>query len=187
MYFLPLNLKKFEVINPNWVRPTDIVKWKGNDYVNEIFIPSFLEKLSTISEISGVIIFNKINHQNPINAHIDVALINDQPVYINYGLNIVFDDSTDIASTMRWYSHRFPWLEKKIILSAGNTPYMDFSIAELSLETEYNINDFVTLVRTDIPHAVSSGNGRRTCISIRFKNNYDWETATNLFNKTFNH
>jgi len=186
MCFLPLNLKKFDVINPSWVRPTDVVKWRGSDYLTEIFTPAFVDKLSTISEILGVMIFNKINHLNHNFAHVDVALINEELVYIHYGLNIVFDDSTDVPSTMRWYTRRLPWLERKILLSAGNTPYMNFTMAELSLEAEHSINDFVTLVRTDIPHSISSGNGRRTCISVRFKNNYDWDTATNLFNKTFN-
>ena len=186
MYFLPLNLKKFDVLNTNWVRPTDVVKWQGSEHLNEVFTTSFLEKLSTISKISGFMIFNKINHQSPPNAHADVVLINNQHVYINYGLNIVFDDSTDFPSTMRWYSRRFPKLEKKILMSVGNTPYMNFSMAELSLEAEHCIDEFVTLVRTDVPHAISSGNGNRTCISIRFHKNYEWDVAVDLFNKTFN-
>jgi hypothetical protein len=186
MYFLPLNLKKFDVIKPDWVRPTDVVKLRSSEYASEIFTTSFLEKLSTISKISGVMIFNKINHPSPTVAHADIALINNQPIYINYGLNIVFDDSTDFPSTMRWYSRRFPKLEKKILISAGNTPYMNFTMGELSLEAEHCIDEFVTLVRTDVPHAISSGNGLRTCISIRFHNNHDWDVAVDLFNKTFN-
>ena len=186
MCFLPLNVKKIDVIKPTWVRPTDVIKWRGSDYLNEIFTSPFLDKLSTILEISGVMIFNTINQPNPFHAHIDVALINSKPVYNKYGLNIVFDNSTDIPSAMRWYTRRFPNIEKKILFSAGNTPYMNFNMEELLLKTEYSIDEFVTLVRTDIPHAISSGNGRRTCISIRFKEKYDWGTATNLFNKTFN-
>ena len=71
-------------------------------------------------------------------------------------------------------------------MSVGNTPYMNFSMAELSLEAEHCIDEFVTLVRTDVPHAISSGNGNRTCISIRFHKNYEWDVAVDLFNKTFN-
>jgi hypothetical protein len=190
MYFLPLNLKKFDVINPNWVRPKDIttlddneyseVNWKGSEYINEVFTASFLEKLSTISEISGFLIFNKINCQSPSAAHIDVAFINNQPTYINYGLNIVFDDNIDFPSKMQWYSCKVPLSE------TGPTSLMNFSMEELILEDEHCIDEYVTLVRTNVPHSISCGNSCRTCISIRFHNNYDWGTATNLFNKTFN-
>ena len=186
MCFLQLNIKKFDVINSNWVRPTDKVKWRSSEYLTDMFTTDFLNKLSTISEITGVMIFNKINHSNPFNAHIDIELINEKPVYINYGLNFVFDDSTDINSTMRWYTYKRPWIEKKVLFSAGKTAFMNFTMEELILDTEHSIDEYVTLVRTDIPHTIFSGNGLRTCISIRFKKNYDWDTATNLFNKTFN-
>jgi hypothetical protein len=186
MFFLPLNLKKIDVVSPNWVSPKNMVIWKDEDYVKEIFVPSFLEKLSSISKVIGAVIFNKTKHQIDSNAHVDVELINNQLVYINYGLNIVFDNSTDIPSKMKWYSRRFPNMEKKVLMSAGNTPYMNFDIGELYLEAEHCINEYVTLVRTDVPHSISLGNGHRTCISVRFDENYDWDTATNLFNKTFN-
>lgn len=186
MYFLPLNLRKIDIINPNWTRPADVVKLRGSEYLTEVFTTDFLNKLSTVAEIAGVMIFNKSKQPNPVNAHIDVALINEKPTYINYGLNIAFDDSTDIPSTMRWYTRKFPSVEKRIQMTAGNTPHINFTIAELSLAAEHTIDEFVTLVRTDVPHTVSCGNGRRTCVSIRFKENHDWETATNLFNNAFN-
>jgi len=186
MYFLPLNLKKIDVVRPDWVRPMDMVKWKGADYAKEVFTDSFLEKLSSIAKVSGLMIFNKMRQHNPVTAHIDVALINNKPIYINYGLNVVFDDSTDMSSKMQWYTRKNPEIQKHVLISPGNTPYINFSTSELTLESEYSIDEYITLVRTDIPHSICSGNGIRTCVSLRFHENHDWEKAVELFNKTFN-
>lgn len=186
-YFLPLNLNKNDVISESWVRPTDVrVGWLDIDYVKNMLTTEFFEKLGGVNNVSGAMIFNKINHQNPNIAHVDIAMNNEKIVYVNYGVNIVFDDSTDILGTMRWYSINNPNKLPRVLFTTAKTPYINFYNIELTLEREYVISDTVTLVRTDVPHSVSSGNGNRTCISIRFKHNFDWDTAVDHFNKTFN-
>lgn len=186
-YFLSLNVQKKDVIRTDWVRPTDVkIAWKDLKYVQEIFTSEFLTKLQTVAEVSGMMLFNRIDQHDPQIAHTDVALVNDEIINVNCGLNIVFDDSTDIKSNMRWYSIKYPNREKQASFTSANTPYLNYHINELKLEAEQCIDDFVTLVRTDVPHTISSGNGCRTCISIRFKDSINWTDAVNRFNATFN-
>jgi hypothetical protein len=186
-YFLPININKNDVINPSWVRPNDVkVEWRGVDYVKDMLTTEFFEKLGGLTSISGAMIFNKINHKNPSIAHADVFVIEDELFYKNYGLNIVFDESTDMPGTMRWFSINNPKEKPNLLFTIAKTPYLNFDNSEITLEQEHVILDTVTLVRTDVPHSISSGNGIRTCISIRFKHNFDWDIAYDHFNKMFN-
>lgn len=187
-YFLPLNIDKREIFNTSWKRPIGHkVQWKEVDYVKDMLTPYFFNKLQSVAQITGTMIFNKINHQNPDNAHIDIAMVNNKIQYIPYGLNIVFDDSTDITSTMRWYSHKKPIDKVEVLYSLAGTAYISYPVEELVLEEEHNIDNLVTLVRTNVPHAISSGNRFRTCISIRFKYpDNEWYNGYKLFDKLFN-
>jgi len=187
-YFLPLNIEKKDIFKPNWIRPYNgKVKWKNINYVKSIFSDYFFDKLNSIKEIEGTIIFNKMYHENPIDAHTDIYVYNNKVIFIPYGLNIVFDDNKDMKSKMCWYSTKNETNEQQISWSIGNTPYINYSIKDLILQEEQYFGNGIALVRTDVPHAIFSGKKFRTCISIRFKN-YDggWENGYNLFNNAFN-
>ena len=196
-YYLPLNVKKNDVMSPEFVRPMEgkdngiylkhKVKIVGSDIVESWFVPEFVEKLKSISEIWGAVIFNHKEVYKTLDAHTDVLFDDDQkPYLIHYGVNVVFDDSTDMRGAMRWYSMKDQTTDDDVRINPANTPYVNFKIEELNLEDEYLISDYVTLVKTDIPHNATSGNEFRTCLHIIFKENFDWETAVEKFSKTFN-
>lgn len=187
-YFLPLNIEKKDIFKPNWIRPNVVpVKWEKIDYVKSIFSEYFFDKLNSIKEIEGTMIFKKIYHQNPIDAHIDINIHNNKVILIPYGLNIVFDDNTDMKSKMCWYSPKNEINEQQIKYTIAKTPYINYSIKDLILQEEQYFGEGVALVRTDVPHAIFSGKKNRTCLSIRFKNyNEGWENGYNLFNNAFN-
>jgi len=188
-YYLSCNVHRNSVIKSTWVRPIEHIVYKDRNYVKEVLTEEFCEKLTTIDDIGGIIIFNRWRDYIPSIAHVDFENNSDRTldlVRTNAGLNIVFDDSTDIKGTMRWYSLKNSACEKSVEFTEANTPYLSYSIDQLNLEAEYCITDFVTLVRTNVPHSVSAGNQPRTCISIRFCSNMDWEAAVDKFNKAFN-
>lgn len=186
-YYLPLDLDKKEILSSTFKRQYVGVKWENIEYVKNILTHNFFTKLSSLAEITGAMIFNKIHHQTPDNAHIDIDTASNKLFFIPYGLNIVFDSSTDMKSSMRWYSHKGPH-ENIVQTSKDGTKFLSFPISSLNLEEEYCIDEKPVLVRTDVPHTIYSGNGFRTCISIRFmyyKN--DWESGYHLFDQAFNH
>jgi hypothetical protein len=196
-YYLPLNIIRDSVFKSEWSRPskglnTEIPSYrnllvKDGSYAKEIFTTEFYEKLRSISEISLIFIFIHKNNYDSQMAHIDILRGPDNKItYIHSGLNIVFDDSTDVSGTMRWYSLKDNTNITKIEYAAAVAPYLSYQIDELNLEEEYCISDFVTLVRTDVPHTTISGNDYRTCISVRFKDNFDWDTVVKKFDNTFN-
>jgi hypothetical protein len=197
-YYLPLNVRKDTILKPNFVKPLDgndngiyknhRVQIIEGDCLDNWFTKEFSNKLKSVSDIWGVVIFNHKEIYTALDAHVDVLLDKDNnPYALNYGVNVVFDDSTDIQGVMRWYSMKNPQSENDIQINPGKTPYFNFKIDELILEEEYYISDLVTLVRSSVPHNATSGNEFRTCIHILFKDNFDWEIAVEKFNKTFNH
>lgn len=187
-YYLPLNVKRDDVVKSTWVRPTEDITTRDGKYAKEMLTEEFYEKLVGIDEISLVMIFTRLQEYYPIVAHVDMGeMVNGEAHKTHAGLNIVFDDSTDTKGVMRWYSLKDPNKEKKISLTPAKTAYIQYMTNQLNLEAEYCISDLVTLVRTDMPHAVSAGNQPRTCISLRFRSNIEWDAAVEIFNKTFNH
>jgi hypothetical protein len=186
-YYLPINVNRNDVVKPSWVRPTEYITTRDKDYAKDMLTEEFYEKLTSIDEISLVMIFNQLKNYYPMMAHVDLGMPDGEPVETHVGLNIVFDDSTDSKGTMRWYSPKDSSKEKKVAFTPTKTAYLNYMTNQLNLEAEYCIADLVTLVRTNVPHAVSAGNKPRTCISLRFASNMDWETAVEKFNKTFNH
>jgi hypothetical protein len=191
-YYLPLRIRRDDILKSGFVRPSNLdsvyITLENSDYVNKIFKSEFVEKITSLSDIWGVIIFNLNSNQDHTETytHTDVTYNNNGDViYVNSALNIVFDDSTDIPGTMRWYSNKYPVDLNNVALSHANSPYLHFNINDLTLEDEYCISEFVTLVRTNVPHSISSGNQYRTCISIRFTDDFDWNIAVEKFNKLF--
>lgn len=189
-YFLELNIDKQSILQRDYIKPTKIInyiKWESIDYLKSIFTIDFLNTLSKVSEIAGALVFYKRNQQTPHEAHTDIAVINEKVIHIPYGMNIVFDDSNDIQSKMCWYSFKDNLQKDEIKYSPAGVAYLTHPIKNLVLEQEHTISDKVTLVRTDVPHAIISGNGLRTCISIRFKSfASSWKEGYELFNEAFN-
>jgi hypothetical protein len=188
-YYLPININRNDAIKSTWNRPIEFIDSKDTNYAKEILTEEFYTKLTTIDDITNVMVFNSHQNYYPTEAHIDITQysgIEINPSSTNVGLNIVFDDSTDIKGTMRWYSLKDSTKNKKVEFTSAKTPYLSYATDQLNLEAEYCIGELVTLVRTNVPHAVSSGNKPRTCISLRFRNNMDWVEAFVKFNKMFN-
>lgn len=185
-YFLVLNVNKTDVINPSWVMPYTKILWKDAEYLKTVLTPDFFNKLNSVAPVSGAMIFNKINNQNPWEAHTDVYIQDGEARLYTQALNIVFDQSTDIKGTMKWYSNKNPSDTLDVKFTPLNTPITVQPISELIFEEETCIDEKVTLVRTDVPHIIVSGNNFRTCVSIRFKKNYEWETIVQILDQAFN-
>lgn len=187
-YYLPLNIDRGDILNSSVTISTDTaIQAYGKPWVESILTPNFYRRLTGVLDVTGAMVFNKVDNHKPEIAHTDIELVDGQILYKPYALNIVFDTSTDMQSKMCWYSTNTPLEKIGVKYSLAGTPYQSFLIGELNLEDEYCIDNMVTLVRTNVPHTIYSGNGCRTCISIRFVYpDREWNTGYSLFNSEFN-
>ena len=187
-----LNCEIKESFRPDWKFPENrttnhnifdkgikgIFHFKANSIFNQAWL-SYLENIE-LGKAVNCVAFYKPPHYNIDNAHIDRNTTNLTTVAI-YGVNLIFDDD---RSDMVWYN--LP-AEKPIKPFTDNlfTPYEMWTASSLEEVSRTVLpNNKMTLVRTDIPHAIFTGNSGRWCISIRFKDRPEldsWEAVEKAF------
>lgn len=149
----------------------------------EIFSQNWLDYLESLGLGKAVncVIFYKPPHYNVDNAHIDRSTINLVTVAI-YGVNLVYDDD---QSDMVWYNLPSQGTPTRAYTDTLYTPYDMWEASSLDEICRAVLpNNKLILVRTDIPHAIFTGNSERWCISIRFKDRPEldsWEAVEKTF------
>jgi hypothetical protein len=119
---------------------------------------------------------------NPIHAHVDGFT---EP-YVGtgvFGLNFVPFGSGD----MIWYDvlPGYPSIaERPTEISKADTQYKGFSVSELKETARHDIGKSLTLIRTDVPHAIQTTTEERWCVSLRFRDKSirTWDDVLNKFN-----
>jgi hypothetical protein len=121
-------------------------------------------------------------NRDPPTAHID----HTEPSHFSasiYGFNFVTHGQN---STMEWFkpkSGTLPECKRELGKTKADTLYKYWEIDELEQIDSVSIKNKLTLVRTDIPHAVRTGDEPRWAVSFR---SFDptiktWEDAINKF------
>lgn len=109
-------------------------------------------------------------------AHIDIAPT--KPLSLtHFAINWVYGGE---GSEMVWYE--MPETKTKVVYTEANTPYMSWNKPTLKEIERHHIGEEVTIVRTDIPHAINMDKDPRWCFSMRvaFLENVEWDTAIDI-------
>lgn len=177
-YNFKLKFSVNDVINNNWLRPHPgmffVKNYDEHTDWEQILNTDFLETVNSIHPIVRVMVFNKPRSWTNQDAHIDPGIL--------YALNIVQSVNNSDAK-MQWFN-LINSANKAVSYSDSNTPYVNYTADELDLVHEDCIDNTVSIVRTDIPHRISIGNYFRTCISFRFKQDFNfWEDMYYFYKK----
>ena len=168
------------VLLPNWSLPKiDIEErciWQFR--ASSIFEPNWLSNLErSLKPVVNVMVFYR-NPGSSINvAHVDLSAKRSDGTYgmRTCALNWVIGGSN---STMRWYE--MPQGPIKTKLNSAGTAYGAWNIVDVPEVDRTNIRD-MTLVRTDVPHAIfNEGDEGRWCLSLRF-NSPSWDETVEQY------
>lgn len=109
-------------------------------------------------------------------AHIDIATA-DPWELTHFAINWCIGGS---GSEMIWYE--MPKTTTQVHYTNAKTPYMAWNTSTLKEIGRHHIGEEVTLVRTDIPHAIKMGPEPRWCFSMRLTTleNVEWDRAVDI-------
>jgi hypothetical protein len=155
---------------------------KNYPNVADIFTIDWLEYIESLGlPISSVLIFCRLAGEEDLDAHADVHS-KPQPgsEYRAFAINWVIGGQN---SEMRWY--KMPENTTPIRYTPANTPYITWPIKELTEVDRCCIQGQPTMVRVNVPHAISVKDEPRICISVRTNAiPDDWDRAVDrLLNK----
>lgn len=150
----PLDRESDVKDNANWIWdfPGDV-----------IFSNEWLELLSKFDlTVKKAMVFYK--PANFINrwAHIDTIGINAPDETVIFAMNWVI---SGLTGDMFWYD--IPSGERIVRWTTSHRPYLAWPVSALTKIDHCAINDKLTLVRTDIPHAITVKDESRWCVSVR--------------------
>jgi hypothetical protein len=177
-----LNFDVSEALNTSWILPFNPTEYFFGVYDSRkewecIVNSEFIDILEKTLPINRIIVFNKPSSFTGEDVHTDGQ---EDGKDILYALNIVpyvFDQ----PSYMEWFSINNTNIVKEFSY-IGGANYFHWHKDEVSLLEKISIDGIITIVRTDVPHRISVGNGNRLCISIRFRDNMtDWKEVYDFF------
>lgn len=162
-----LSISTHDALRPDWSLPqvSDQQVWQVPAL--ELFQPAWLDRMHEAGlPISVVLLFYKPAWFSHTMAHVDMF---DETSMTVFGLNWVLGQS---EGQMRWYDmpegdDPVQWAQP-VNFTKINSPYKHWPITELTEIDRCPIEDQLTLVRTDRPHAIFTGRHPRWCISARF-------------------
>jgi hypothetical protein len=148
--------------------------WYYNDVTSMLDSEWLLRTKQMGLEFNSALIFYKPAEYIIENAHIDV-IKRDPPEKVVCAFNWTIGGN---GSEMIWYNDPTNTLE--ITWLPGGIPVANYSLSELHEINRTRISNCLTMVRTDIPHAIQCSNDPRWCISLRPKHGFysTWESAT---------
>jgi hypothetical protein len=173
-----LNIDFSNALRKDWVWKIPDLK-KSNIQseceISRVFNTEWLNYMNSIGvPINHVVFFYRPSNGDQ-NAHIDINGSNNK--LINYALNWIIEGQD---SEMTWYN--LPEKDPEIKYSMANAPYSDWPVSELGEKIDTaNIQNYFTLVRTDIPHKIATNEKSRWAISARSPTFNTWSDAVNYF------
>lgn len=170
---------------PNLPIKLESIDWPTSEEKNKIWRvtpaeflhPILISYFDTIQlPISGVMMFWRSSGYSNTHAHIDFRSTDpDSIVYC--GINYVVGG---IGSEMVWYEA--PNKSMVSALTEARTNFTSERIDHLIEKSRGCIGNELTLVRTDLPHAIMMKTEPRLCISIRLQERFSsWESAVHKF------
>ena len=167
-------------------------------YNTEIYKPEFMQKLISLGAIIDPTELSLVFHRDPyvtdIKAHIDTR----RPEY--YGTPLNFKKRYTVAA-LNWVTGgegaKMVWYETPENyegaiddadpqLPAAYAPYTSWLTYKLKRLDEHAFRPKLTLVRVDVPHAITYGTTHRYCVSTKLDNSLDdlsWEQIVEHFHK----
>ena len=148
----------FDIINftssiRRYTNATDIFTAEWTEYMESLGIPVY-----------AVLMFYRHANELPWTAHVDVNIHHKtaKSEFRSFAINWVIGGRN---SEMIWY--KMPDHTAPLHCSPAGTPYFQWKTEELTEIERYSIQSQPTLVRVDVPHAISVKEEPRLCISIR--------------------
>lgn len=170
-------------LNPSWKFPTPTGLYGiWNPPAEEIFRPAWLEFMKSIGiPIYNAMVFYRGPGASTKEVHLDISKT-DPLVLTNYGINWCLGGKD---SSMMWYETPGDGRvrEEDVIWTAAKTPYITWKYEEVKEIERATIDQELTLVKTDIPHAIKMGKEPRWCISARSSSidSLEWDEIIELF------
>lgn len=181
-FYLPINLSINDAFCQEFQWPTieDCNKRKLI-YFNDLRT-IFSDKWINSCHLAGINIKNAMMFYKPANhipdyAHVDVVN-QDLTGSVVCALNWTIGGGD---SKMKWYSTKND--TREIINSMPGVPSANYNFSNLTEIHNHTLCESMTLVRTNIPHAIWTGNESRWCISVRLPYGQlkSWEEAQDFF------
>lgn len=147
-----------------------------NKHPASVFTRKWLSTMSSIGlPVSDLMLFDKPAGYVNDRAHVD-TVARDMAELQVFAVNWVIGGT---GSTMSWYSASNT--QPHVAYTSTGIPYASWPLSELIEIERTNISLAPTLVRTDIPHAITVSNESRKCISVRFNTPAtDWNSVVAL-------
>jgi hypothetical protein len=153
---------------------------------SDIFAADWLKYMGSRGiPISGAMMFHRPIGDPAVTAHIDVRIAadggiarnadNQKPGLRAFAINWVIGGRD---SEMSWY--RMPERTPDVNYTSANTPYIEWPVKELVEIDRCCIQSQPTMVRVDVPHAISVKDEARIAISVRSNGiPNDWNSGVN--------
>ena len=173
-----LKIETANSLNPEWSFPTptgDYGIWSVES--TTMFTPEWLNYVSNLGlNIKHALVFYRAPFTTSKVAHVDTHIKDLKKV--NFAINWVVGGK---ESSMHWYT--LPTEEGVFKDVDSSSPYLTYKFDEIKYIESCRIQDQVTLVRTNLPHAITMGSDPRWCISARTHISEDipWDEVANLF------
>lgn len=161
------NIDTSHALRGDWVPPDTRIARVLNFKPLQIFQRAFLETLESRGiKTEWVLCFARPAGFNNKSAHIDV--VGDARCDLRIessAFNMVLGGAD---SEMRWYAtpSGFEW-QKQVLRTNTGVPYVHIPFTGLQPIASECLGSGLTLVRTDVPHAIFVGTEPRWCLSIR--------------------
>ena len=171
-----LNIDFSNALRKDWEwKIPDLKKSYIRSESSRMFNAEWLSYMNSIGvPINHAVLFYRTPNGDPPTAHIDINGNNHTPIH--YALNWIVKGKN---SEMKWYNLPDTYPDTKY--SMANAPYIDWPMSELEEIDKANIQSYFTLVRTDIPHKVTTHEESRWAISIRSSVLANWNDVVSHF------
>lgn len=155
--------------------------WHRRD-LTEIFEKSWLEECNDRGlKFTSAMIFWRPAWSHNHEAHVDILDHGQELLLAAGAFNAIIGG---IGSRMRWFGMP-PVMESDLRFTKANTPYLSWPTDQLVKESDAELGGpHISLVRVDIPHAISVAQEPRWCISLRVANIRDfscWESMVDHY------
>lgn len=157
-----------QAIRNDWKYPSDnLIDFRLWRYeASNVFNTVWLKYMSDIGlPVAKLILFYRTPQSIDKTAHVDLRIAKNATVFPTwlFALNWVVGGND---SEMSWFDEPVD-IQKPVSWTENSLPYRSWPLRELSIIDKKSIQSTLTLVRTDVPHNIRTGNTPRWGFSIR--------------------
>jgi hypothetical protein len=139
----------------------------------ELFDPDWVNNLcvATDNEITSAMLFFRPAHWQEATAHIDfntnVMKQTGVITTIPAAVNLIYDGALDDSEMVWYYAPEIK--DSDVKWTAADTAYLEYLSEDLIEMSRCCMGNYVTLVRTDVPHNIIMQKRSRLCVSLRLR------------------